>query len=647
MSNLNDEPKRKRKNTKRACTNCAKAHATCDSNRPCSRCIQKNLSDSCVDKARKKSKYLQDIPDEELAKTLRSAGSSSTLQNDLHQRSGVMNNAFQQQQGFLQSGAANALNMQFAAQVQSLSSQQLNDTSSQPNIRHTNFHEQQFIATPQHIIHKPVFQSSAIDSEYSSLSNILSKNADSMLNKIPVNILNNRSSSELIASLDTTSPGSSVGSAMGPGNMYSGNMSHNSNHYIQQNNNNNNNNNNGSAMSSGHNSYSNFHHINAMNAPQNPAMAAMPGAPPNNSFYNSMNTQGSIYSPSYKNMSENLVRYNLEEDKYVERANICKYLGPQGAEVLSNLEINLLEQHFPLVPLDVAPEADSHRMRFSASLSSTDTQIVEEDHLTIKSKRSESSSSKNDHQNSKCHQTDLVFCGLKKNKFVVFNLSKDDDPLHTCAYSLQVSPENKIYSNTRWPHSLQYDTPRDIYTKIQEPFFQTQSFVALLEHVKSRFKKEDVLAMCRDLSAIRPILIAGCIDLKEEDMIFMEHSYQRTLLQYVSFINQVGTPTIIWRRSGLISYVNDEFCVLTGWSREVLLGKMTFILEILSDECCLEYFHNFKSICYSDYKGSKSALTLTVQSPVRGKLIECVTWWTLKRDVFGLPLMIIANFLPK
>lgn len=643
MTNFQDDAKRKRKNTKRACTNCAKAHATCDSERPCSRCVQKNLSDSCVDKARKKSKYLQDVPDEELAKSLRSAGLSSALQSDFQQRPQEIESAVSEQ-GLAQRGMSNSLDMQCVLQAQSASLPQVNHSSSQPNIRHTNFFEQQFIATPQHIIHKPLFQSSAIDSEYSSLSNILSKNTDNMLNKIPVNILYNKSSSELRASLEMSSPGSSVGSGMAPGNVYGGNFNvpHGTSQQPSQYNYANNA---GSSSSSSHNSYNNFHQTNSMSSTHNLASSTMPGAQPDLSFYNNMNTQGSIYSPSYKNMTENMVRYNLEEDKYVERANICKYLGPQGAEVLSNPEINLLEQHFPLVPLDVSSGEDFQRMRFFTSPS--DTQILDDEHLTLKDKRSDSNGARDGEKNTKGYQTDLVFCGLKKSKFVVFNLAKKGDPLHTCAYSLQVSPENKIYSNTRWPHSLQYDTPRDIYTKIQEPFFQTQSFVALLEHIKSRFKKEDVLTMCRDLSAIRPILIAGCIDLKEEDMIFMEHSYQRTLLQYVSFINQVGTPTIIWRRSGLISYVNDEFCVLTGWSREVLLGKMTFILEILSDECCLEYFHNFKSICYSDYKGSKSALTLTVQSPIRGKLIECVTWWTLKRDVFGLPLMIIANFLPK
>ena len=53
----------------------------------------------------------------------------------------------------------------------------------------------------------------------------------------------------------------------------------------------------------------------------------------------------------------------------------------------------------------------------------------------------------------------------------------------------------------------------------------------------------------------------------------MEVSVQRKLYEYVDFINAYGTPTIITRRDGAVIAASKEFMILTGWKREVLLGR--------------------------------------------------------------------------
>lgn len=129
-------------------------------------------------------------------------------------------------------------------------------------------------------------------------------------------------------------------------------------------------------------------------------------------------------------------------------------------------------------------------------------------------------------------------------------------------------------------------------------------------------------------------------------MIFMEQCYQRTLLEYVKFIAQIGTPTCIWRRNGQISYVNEEFEILCGWTREELLNKMTFIVEIMDDESVRDYFKTLSKVAYRDFRGSEKMKVCRLLSPIKGKIIHCCCMWTLKRDVSGLPLMILGNFMP-
>ena len=41
-----------------------------------------------------------------------------------------------------------------------------------------------------------------------------------------------------------------------------------------------------------------------------------------------------------------------------------------------------------------------------------------------------------------------------------------------------------------------------------------------------------------------------------------------------------GTPTVVWRRTGEICIVGVEFSVLTGWTKEELVGQRKFIYEV-------------------------------------------------------------------
>ena len=95
-----------------------------------------------------------------------------------------------------------------------------------------------------------------------------------------------------------------------------------------------------------------------------------------------------------------------------------------------------------------------------------------------------------------------------------------------------------------------------------------------------------------------------------------------------------------------ISYINEEFEILTGWTREELLNKMTFIVEILDDDSVRDYFKTFSSVAYKDFKGCEQMKTCRLLTPLEGQVVNCGCMWTLKRDISGLPLMILGNFMP-
>lgn len=217
----------------------------------------------------------------------------------------------------------------------------------------------------------------------------------------------------------------------------------------------------------------------------------------------------------------------------------------------------------------------------------------------------------------------------------------------TVSYAMGFMPDgNPHVSLPGGDYALVFAEPEEIYAKVRKPYSYTPGFHALIAYLRSRFPKEMLVKMAESMAAYRPSFIACTNALKEDDLIFMEQCFQRTLLTYDNFIKLSGTPTIVWRRTGEIAYVGDEFCVLTGWSKaELITQKKRLIVELLDDKSVVEYFELFLKIAFGDFLGATmTECTLLTSKPDVKIRTSCI--WTLKRDVFGIPMMIIGNFLP-
>ena len=86
---------------------------------------------------------------------------------------------------------------------------------------------------------------------------------------------------------------------------------------------------------------------------------------------------------------------------------------------------------------------------------------------------------------------------------------------------------------------------------------------------------------------MRPSLIALQMPMTEEDDVFVEKCFQRSLIELDKLVSFSGTPTVAWRRTGEICLVGPEFCMLSGWEREELVGvgKRKYIYEVRVRPC--------------------------------------------------------------
>ncbi|OBZ84745.1 Transcription activator of gluconeogenesis ERT1 [Choanephora cucurbitarum] len=187
-------------------------------------------------------------------------------------------------------------------------------------------------------------------------------------------------------------------------------------------------------------------------------------------------------------------------------------------------------------------------------------------------------------------------------------------------------------------------TPEMAYASATKPFSYADGYHYLINYVKTRMSREDLMRISRALALFRPSVLASMMNLTEDDLIFTEKCLQRTLLEYEKLISYSGTPTVVWRRTGEITLVGKEFSLLTQWSRDMLLNKKTYIYELMSNPSAVEYWEKYALHAF-DNTDSAVYSTCILISPTK-RIVPCTFCFTIKRDIFDLPSVIVGNFLP-
>ncbi|KAI9481674.1 MAG: hypothetical protein EXX96DRAFT_595356 [Benjaminiella poitrasii] len=187
-------------------------------------------------------------------------------------------------------------------------------------------------------------------------------------------------------------------------------------------------------------------------------------------------------------------------------------------------------------------------------------------------------------------------------------------------------------------------TPEMAYASATKPFSYADGYHYLINYVKTRMGREDLMRISRALALFRPSVLASMMNLTEDDLVFTEKCLQRTLLEYEKLISYSGTPTVVWRRTGEIALVGKEFSLLTQWSRDMLLSRKTYIYELMSNSSAIEYWEKYALHAF-DNTDSAVYSTCILMSPTK-RIVPCTFCFTIKRDIFDLPSVIIGNFLP-
>ncbi|KAJ6587097.1 hypothetical protein DFH09DRAFT_1142568 [Mycena vulgaris] len=185
---------------------------------------------------------------------------------------------------------------------------------------------------------------------------------------------------------------------------------------------------------------------------------------------------------------------------------------------------------------------------------------------------------------------------------------------------------------------------QNINDRVTMPYDYTEGYHFLMKHLPSRFEKNDILRIVRALAIFRPSLIALQMPLSFDDEVFVEKCFQRTLLELDKLISFSGTPTVVWRRTGEICLVAPEFCMLTEWSLDELVGRKKYIYELFENQSVVEYWENFASHAFENT--TQSVFSHCVLLKPNGAPVPSTFCFSIRRDLFDLPSVVIGQWLP-
>ncbi|KAK8847352.1 hypothetical protein IAR55_005209 [Kwoniella newhampshirensis] len=188
-------------------------------------------------------------------------------------------------------------------------------------------------------------------------------------------------------------------------------------------------------------------------------------------------------------------------------------------------------------------------------------------------------------------------------------------------------------------------TPAEVYRTIVRPYDYTQGYHILMEYLTKNFEQPDVLRVVRALASFRPSLIALQMPMSEDDEVFLERSFQRTLIELEKLISYSATPTAVWRRTGEVCYANPEFCKLVDRTDADLLVNKTYMYELFAKPSVVSYWENFSVHAFENTtQNFFQPITLAVGTS--GATLACTCCFTIRRDFFDLPSVVIGQFLP-
>ncbi|KIY67791.1 hypothetical protein CYLTODRAFT_422238 [Cylindrobasidium torrendii FP15055 ss-10] len=222
-----------------------------------------------------------------------------------------------------------------------------------------------------------------------------------------------------------------------------------------------------------------------------------------------------------------------------------------------------------------------------------------------------------------------------------------------------------------------------------KPYNYVKGYARLSRWMDRNVSQESKQQILQPLSVLRPKFRAVAQSLRDIDLVFIEEAFERLLLDYDRVFSAMGVPACLWRRTGEIYKSNREFAELVGVDGWMMREGRLCIYELMAEESAVNYWEKYGHVafdssqkavltsCVLRYKpvlsgpavasntsasGVMNGLTAGIEAgttepslpengqvvpevPTQEALVNCCFSFTIRRDKWGIPSMIVGNFI--
>ena len=140
------------------------------------------------------------------------------------------------------------------------------------------------------------------------------------------------------------------------------------------------------------------------------------------------------------------------------------------------------------------------------------------------------------------------------------------------------------------------------------PFNHVKGYARLNQWMENNVSPSSRRRILKPLSVFKPVFITLSKSLTNFDLICVEEAFERLLLDYDRVFSIQGIPACLWRRTGEIYKGNKEFAELVGMPIESLRDGRLCIYELMTEESAVNYWEKYGSVCFDS--SQKAVLTM-------------------------------------
>ncbi|KAI0703041.1 hypothetical protein BC835DRAFT_1263190 [Cytidiella melzeri] len=205
-----------------------------------------------------------------------------------------------------------------------------------------------------------------------------------------------------------------------------------------------------------------------------------------------------------------------------------------------------------------------------------------------------------------------------------------------------------------------------------KPYNYVKGYARLSRWMDRNVSPESKQKILQPLSILRPKFrsIAQSESLTDIDLVFIEEAFERLLLDYDRVFSAMAIPACLWRRTGEIYKANREFAELVGVDNYMLRDGRLCIYELMAEDSAVNYWEKYGQVAFdSNQKAVLTSCELRFkpvlpasgsttpgnprrtsgehgeEEPKEEGFIDCCFSFTIRRDPYGIPTLIVGNFI--